>query len=200
MLGKLICKIRKDKKINGAELAKNANIDTGHLSHIERETRTPSHKTLKLICDSLSVPYSPLFQTYDISLSDEQNDYEAQNHIIYDKIPVFDNLVKFTNVPKNFFDSTFALKNTDNSMSSKIDENDYIFVRQNVPLSNKDIGLFLIDNKFIIRKFIIRKNDISLRPENKDFEETVVTNDSNFFIVGKVIGKCDSSFENFVEF
>ena len=184
MLGKLICKIRKDKKINGAELAKNANIDTGHLSHIERETRT----------------YSPLFQTYDISLSDEQNDYEAQNHIIYDKIPVFDNLVKFTNVPKNFFDSTFALKNTDNSMSSKIDENDYIFVRQNVPLSNKDIGLFLIDNKFIIRKFIIRKNDISLRPENKDFEETVVTNDSNFFIVGKIIGKCDSSFENFVEF
>ena len=63
MLGKLILKIRKDKKLTGSDLAKSSNIDTGHLSHIERGERTPSHKTLKLICDTLDVPYSPLLQT-----------------------------------------------------------------------------------------------------------------------------------------
>ncbi len=139
MLGKLILKIRKDKKITGMELAKKSNIDTGHLSHIEKETRVPSHKTLKLICDALDIPYSPLFMTYDTSLSDEQNEYEAQNHIIYDKIPVFNNLETFTSVPKEFYDATFSVKSFDNSMEPKIEDSDYIFVRQNIPLSNKDI-------------------------------------------------------------
>lgn len=61
-------------------------------------------------------------------------------------------------------------------------------------------GLFLVDNKLIIRKFIVRKNDISLRAENKSYDEIIVTKDSTFFIVGKIIGKCDSMFENFVNF
>ena len=61
-------------------------------------------------------------------------------------------------------------------------------------------GIFFVDNKLIIRKFIVRKNDISLRAENKSYDEIIVTKDSDFFIVGKVIGKCDNSFENFVVF
>lgn len=141
MLGKLISKIRKDKNITGIELAKKSNIDTGHLSHIEREKRIPSHKTLKLICDALEIPYSPIFQTYDIDLTDEQNEYEAQNHIIYDMVPVFNDIEKFTNVPKSFCDATFSIKNFDDSMEPKIEGSDYVFVRQSVPLSNKDIRI-----------------------------------------------------------
>lgn len=200
MIGDLILKISKNKHVSGVEIAKKANIDTGHLSHIEKNKRTPSHKTLKLICDALEIPYTPISQLYDISLTEEQKEYEAQNHIICDKIPVFNNIEKFTSVPKNFFDATFSLKNPDNSMFPKIELNDYIFVQQNIPLSNKDIGIFLVDDKIEIRKFIVRKNDISLRAENKDYDDIIVKKDSNFYIIGKVIGKCDNNFENFVEF
>lgn len=200
MLGKLILKIRKDKNLTGSELAKSSNIDTGHLSHIERGERTPSHKTLKLICDTLDVPYSPLLQTYDINLTEEQKEYEIQNHIMYDKIPVFDNFVKYTKLPIGLFNSSFAIKSIDDSMEPKIGTEDYIFIQQNAPLSNKDIGIFFINNEFIIRKFIIRKKDISLRPENKNYDEIQVNKDSDFYIIGKVLGKSDKSFTDFVEF
>ena len=39
MLGKLIAKIRKDKRISKAMLAREAHIDTGHISHIEKGDR-----------------------------------------------------------------------------------------------------------------------------------------------------------------
>ena len=119
---------------------------------------------------------------------------------MYDKIPVFDNFVKYTKLPIGLFNSSFAIKSIDDSMEPKIGTEDYIFIQQNAPLSNKDIGIFFINNEFIIRKFIIRKKDISLRPENKNYDEIQVNKDSDFYIIGKVLGKSDKSFTDFVEF
>ena len=104
---------------------------------------------------------------------------------MYDKIPVFDNFVKYTKLPIGLFNSSFAIKSIDDSMEPKIGTEDYIFIQQNAPLSNKDIGIFFINNEFIIRKFIIRKKDISLRPENKNYDEIQVNKDSDFYIIGK---------------
>ena len=42
MIGDLIAKIRKDKKISKTDLAKATNINIGHLSHIEYGERNPS--------------------------------------------------------------------------------------------------------------------------------------------------------------
>ena len=56
MIGSVIAKIRKDKNISKTDLAKITNIDIGHLTHIEKEERNPSHKTLKAICSALEVP------------------------------------------------------------------------------------------------------------------------------------------------
>ena len=65
MIGSVIAKIRKDKNMSKTDLAKMTNIDIGHLTHIEKEERNPSHKALRAICNSLDVPVQPIMNTYD---------------------------------------------------------------------------------------------------------------------------------------
>ena len=46
MLGHMIEYIRKEKKLTKAGIAKGTNINTGHLTHIEKGERNPSIKKL----------------------------------------------------------------------------------------------------------------------------------------------------------
>ena len=85
-------------------------------------------------------------------------------------------------------------------MTPKIGVDDYMYIELYSPLSNKDIGLFYYDDKMIVRKFIIRKNDIVLRAENSSFEDIIVNKDSNFYILGKVIGKNTSKMNKYTPF
>ncbi len=45
----MIAYIRKEKKLTKAGVAQGTNINTGHLTHIEKGERNPSHKVLKKI-------------------------------------------------------------------------------------------------------------------------------------------------------
>ncbi len=191
MIGDMLSKIREDKNASKTNIAKETNINVGHLTHIEKGERNPSHKALKALCDSLKVPYQPLMYTYDKKLTQEQLDYEVVNHIKYDSIPMFDNLTGFAKVPQEYASSSICLKVKDNSMAPKFVQDDYVFVEFNTPLNNKDFGLFEYHGEYIIRKFIVRKNDLVLRAEKDEIEDIVVTSKDNFYIIGKVLGKVE---------
>lgn len=61
MIGNMLAKARKDKGMTKTDLAKVTDINIGHLTHIEKGERNPSHKALKVICkairNSLSTTY-----------------------------------------------------------------------------------------------------------------------------------------------
>ncbi len=189
MIGDMLSKIREDKKISKTNLANATNINVGHLTHIEKSERNPSHKSLKSLCDALEVPYQPLMYTYDKKLTEEQLDYEVVNHIKYDSIPMYDNLVGFATVPKEYASASMCLKVQDDSMAPKFEKDSYVFIELNTPLSNKDVGLFEYNGQYIIRKFIKRKNDLVLRAEKTDIEDIILTSKDTFYIIGKVLGK-----------
>ncbi len=188
MIGNLIERIRKDKKIQKTELSKFTNINIGHLSHLEKGERNPSHKALKSLCMALKVPYQPLMYTYDKNLTQEQKDYNAPLHIKYDGIPIFSSIDGFAPCNEEMQNATFVLKINNDDMSPRFKENSFIYVEMNTPLNNKDIGIFEYKDKIIIRKFIIRRNDLVLRADKEDVEDIIVTKDSNFNIIGKVLG------------
>ena len=50
MIGDMIAKVRKEKGMTKTELARLTDINIGHLTHIEKGERNPSHKALKNIC------------------------------------------------------------------------------------------------------------------------------------------------------
>ena len=188
MIGDMIARIRKEKRVSKTDLANETNINIGHLTHIEKGERNPSHKALRSICKALEVPYQPLMYTYDKELSDDQEFYKAPNHISYNQVLAVDSVHSFMECPANLPSASIAIKIPDNSMEPKLPKDVYAFVELNSPLNNRDIGVFEYDGKILIRRFIVRRDKLVLRAENKDVEEISIYDNDHFNIIGKIIG------------
>ncbi len=188
MIGRIIAHVRESKKMSKTELAKATKIDVGHITHIEKEERNPSHSALRAICDALKIPYEPMMHTYDKDLTEEQKSYNVEKHINYDLVPIFGSIEGFSKCPEGLFDTSFVFRAFDDTMSPRFEKGDYLYTSFNTPLDNKDIGLFLYEEKLIVRKFIVRKTDLVLRAESKDIKDIILTKDSDFYIVGKILG------------
>lgn len=187
MIGDMIARIRKEKNMTKTELAEKTNINIGHLTHIEKGERSPSYKALKAICKALDVPYQPTLYTIDKSIDETHKEYKIINHISYQNVPAV-NVENFIPCPASMGNASMAIKINDDSMEPKLKKDSYAYIAINTPLENKDLGLFFYQNKLLVRRFIIRKDDIALRAEKKEIEDICVTKDDNFCIIGKILG------------
>ena len=84
--------------------------------------------------------------------------------------------------------ASMAIKINDDSMEPKLKKDTYAYIEFNTPLDNRDIGLFSYNNKLLIRKFIIRKDGVVLRAEDKEIPDICLDPKEEFYIVGKVVG------------
>ena len=187
MLGYLLSKIRTDRKMSKTRLSKLTNINIGHLSHIEKGERVPSHKALREISKALDIPYKNLMHADDHDLTDDQIKYGAANHVLYNKIPIFGSLLGFTKCDFDTSNADFAIFINDESMSPKFALGSFVLVEQNAPLSNRDYGVFMYNDKILIRRFIIRKNDLVLRAEDPNISDIILVNSDNFYIIGRIL-------------
>lgn len=187
MLGSMISKIRNDKGITKVALSKKTKINIGHLTHIEKGERNPSHKALRNICKALQVPYQNLMNMYDKDLIEDELRYKAINHISYNSVIAVNSFSDFIECPYTITNASMAFKINDNSMEPKFEKDSYAFLELNTPLINREIGLFKYNNEFLVRRLIIRKDKLILRPENKNYPEIDLSEDDNFTIIGKVI-------------
>ncbi|MBP3256036.1 MAG: LexA family transcriptional regulator [Clostridia bacterium] len=187
MLGSMIEKIRKDKNITKVELSKRTKINIGHITHIEKGERNPSHKALKSISKALDVPYQNLMNCYDKELQITQKRNNLLDHISYSKIPAVDSISELIDVPSEIQTASFALKVQDDSMAPYLKKDTYAYVELCSPLKNKEVGLFEYDGEFLIRRFIVRKDIITLKPDNKNYDDVYVLPEQDFTIVGKIL-------------
>lgn len=188
MIGDMIARVRKEKKMSKTELADLANINIGHLTHIEKGERNPSHKVLRNICKALDIPYQPLMYTYDRFLSDDEEFYRAPYHVAYNKVLAVQSMDSFIDCPSSVPGASLAVKIPDKAMEPKLMEGVYAYVELNAPLNNRDIGIFDFNHQIYIRRFIVRRDKLILRADNKDFEEISIYEDDAFNIIGKIIG------------
>lgn len=187
MIGDMITKVRKEKKMTKTELANLAKINVGHLTHIEKGERNPSHKTLKNICSALNIPYQQLMYTYDKKISETQENYGSIKYISYNKVLSVDLLSGFVDCPPNASSASLCIKIPDNSMEPKFKKDSYVFIEFNSLLDNKDIGLFSLNKNILIRSFLNKKDKIILKPLNKNEEEIIINKMDDFYIIGKVL-------------
>lgn len=188
MIGELISRIRNEKNVTKTELARRTNINIGHLVHIEKEERNPSHRALRSICRALEIPCQPLMYTYDKIFTEEQKNNKMPEHISYNKILAVDSLDSFMECPVDFPTAALALKVTDDSMAPRLEKGVFAFIELNSPLENKDIGLFEYDGKIIMRRYVIRKDSLVLRADNKEFTDIPINDKTEYTIIGKVLG------------
>lgn len=189
MLGRLLSYIRRERNLKQTDISEKSKINLAHISHIERGERLPSRSVLYDLTKTLELPYKNFLSVYDVELIQSQKLYEIEKHIIYDKIPVFSNLIDFVEVDEKTDRADFVILMTDESMETKFQEGQSLFIERNAPLDHKDIGVFYYNNEIIVRRFLIRKSYMVLRPENKNFEDIIVKKDDNFKIIGKVLNK-----------
>ena len=189
MIGDMISKVRKEKGITKTELARLTDINIGHLTHIEKGERNPSHKALKNICKALDIPYQQLMYTYDKTVSEEQEQYNLIDHISYNKVIAIDKIGGFIECPSTVPSSCVAVKITDDSMEPTLKKNTYVFLEFNSLLNNKDIGLFSVNKMTLVRRFYNKKGKITLKADNKEVEDITLTTDDEFFIIGKILTK-----------
>lgn len=187
MLGNMISKIRNDKNITKVELAKRTKINIGHLTHIEKGERNPSHKALKNICEALKVPYQTLMYMYDRYVTEDEKRYKLFDHVSYNKVVAVNSIDDFIECPHTVPNASMAFKIVDGSMEPKLKKGTYAFLELNAPLINRDFGLFKYDGKFLVRRFIIRQDKLILRPENKNYPEIDLSENDDFTIIGRVI-------------
>ncbi len=186
MLGSLLNKARKDKGITKAHVSRTTGINIGHLTHIEKGERNPSHKALKSICKALDIPYMPASYTYDRFISEDQTRYKLLKHISYDRVPCVDSITDFIPCPTSATCASIAVKVKDDSMENTLLKDSYVFVEFNANLNNKDIGIFSYNNEILIKRFVIRKDKLILRSDNKAYADIDIDENSDFTIIGRV--------------
>ncbi len=189
MIGGMLAKARKAKGMTKTELARLTDINIGHLTHIEKGERNPSHKALKNICKALDIPYQQLMYTYDKTINEEQESYNVVKHISYDKILAVNSIDSFIDCPSDMPSAAIALKMPDDSMNKSFEKGSYIFIEFNSPLISKDYGLFNYNDQILIRRFYDKRGKITLKAENPECKDIQVSNTDNFYIIGKVLIK-----------
>lgn len=186
MLGSLIERIRKEKGISKTQLAKETGVNIGHLTHIEKGTRKPSHKALKSIASSLGVPCQPLFYTFDKELDEKQIEYDYIDHVSYHQIPAISEIDAYIDCPANFASASFAYKVPDSAMSPAIKENSYAFIEVNGLVNHKEVGLFQVNGEFFIRKLFYKRGQFVLKANDRNFKDIAISDSDDFQIIGKV--------------
>lgn len=186
MIGHLIAKIRKEKGITKTQLAYDADINVGHLTHIEKGERNPSHKALRLICYHLGIPYEPMSHWYDRKLTEEQEEYGYINHITYNTIPAISKIDEYIECPAGYPNASFAYKVPDNGMEPLVKKDSYAYVEVGGLVDNKHIGLFKLNDEYLIRRLIYKNGKFVLRPDNKSYKDITVNNKDSFQIIGRI--------------
>lgn len=189
MIGDMLAKIRKEKGMTKTELASLTGINIGHLTHIEKGERNPSHKALRNICKALEIPYQQLMYTYDKQLSEDQETYNFIKNIAYDKVLAVDSINSFIDCPASMPSASLAVKVNDSSLEPKYSKGDYVFVEFNSPLANGDLALVCLNDSIFIKKYSNKEGRIVLSSLDKTIEKITVKPDDRFYIIGKVLGK-----------
>ena len=108
------------------------------------------------------------------------------NHLSYNKVLAIDSYSNFIDCPADIPYASLAIKIQDDVMDPTVAKDSYVFLEMNVPLKNKDIGLFKYNGNFYVRRFIIRKDALVLRADNKKYSDIWLSENTDLYIVGKV--------------
>lgn len=189
MIGDMLAKIRKEKGMTKTELANLTGINIGHLTHIEKGERNPSHKALRNICKALNIPYQQLMYTYDKQLNEDQENYNYVSHVAYDKVLAINDINSFIDCPPTMPGASLAVKVNDTSLEPKYSKGDFVFIEFNVPLTNNEITLCSLNGKVMLKKYTNKEGKITLSSPDKTIAKITVKPEDKFYIIGKVLGK-----------
>lgn len=186
MLGSLLTRIRKEKGLSKTTLADMTKINVGHLTHIEKGERKPSPAALRDICKALGVPYLPVSYAYDKELNEDHKRFNLIETILYDKVPLVNNIEDMITCPSEFPNASLAFVMKDDSMKSSAPKGSTLFLEYNTIPLHRELGLFIYEGKYLVRRIVYRKNKVVLKSDNFLSKDITIDDNSKFTIIGKI--------------
>lgn len=87
------------------------------------------------------------------------------------------------------FDADYVVPVNGNSMEPEYHDGDYIFIESTVNVSDGEIGVFEYYGDTYVKQLILEDDHAYLHSLNKKFKDMKVDADSDFRVLGKVIGR-----------
>ena len=101
-------------------------------------------------------------------------------------VPAISKIDFYIGCPAEYSKASFAYKMPDTSMEPIIKCNSYVFIEVNGVVKNKEIGFFRLNNTFLIRRLIYKKNNFILKSNDRKIKDIVILDSDDFQIIGKV--------------
>ena len=183
-------------------LSKALNVSPLDILGIDKPKESTAKAILDNVFDELKEKRQLKVVEYAKSELDDQNkvveisDYQAEK-----EYPYYDDAVsagtgqyigtsqKETIILPVDFDADFVVPVYGDSMEPDYHDGDYIFVKLSVDLSDGDIGVFELYGDTYVKQLVIEDDHAYLHSLNKKYKDMLVDADSDFRIIGKVVGR-----------
>lgn len=189
-------------KIKIDSLLPKKDFSISEISKLEQgERKSPNPILLSKLCKIYGINDVNLFRNIGFLCKEDQKEIELYDKITH--INIFDNIVdamdslvsentksaRFLLFDKEFIDNSFNLvglflKNED--IPDELLNTEWVFINKGAEVSNGEIGVFLYQDKYLIRKKVI-STDGGVTLIGKDNEITVVRNVTQYKELGKII-------------
>jgi repressor LexA len=82
----------------------------------------------------------------------------------------------------------FGIRIKGDSMEPTINDESIVFVRKQPELLNGQIGVFMIDDEAVCKRFYRKGNSVTLKSDNAAYQDIEIKEYQRFYIAGKVLG------------
>lgn len=183
-------RLREQKGLTQAELAKELNLSSSAIGMYETSKREPSYTILQTIADYFNVRIQTL-------INNNSNPFivpvlgRVQAGIPLEAI---EDIIDYEEIPNEMAKQGeyFGLQIKGDSMSPRFQEGDVVIVRKQASIDNDDIAIMLVNgNDATIKKIKKDKNGIALIPLNPNYQIKYYSNaeivDLPVTCIGKVV-------------
>lgn len=87
------------------------------------------------------------------------------------------------------FEADFVCPVSGDSMEPEYHDGDYVFVKLSYDITDGDIGVFILDGDAYIKELRVDEEGAFLHSLNPQYRDKPITPESNFRIVGEVVGR-----------
>lgn len=191
--------LRKQLKLSQQALADKLNITKSAVSMYENGVRQPKFDVLRDLCEIFKVDMNYLMGHSNIKRENFEVESSIDKFENVSMIPLYSSIsAGFGRIDTDFIDfipaivrgdekSYFAFKVKGDSMYPRIPNNSTIIIKQNVIISNNDIGAFRLNGENFVKQKKINGNKLILHSLNDDYEDIIVSAYDEFDEYGKVV-------------
>lgn len=191
-VGDIIKKLRKERKMTQAQLAKKLGVAPTAVSAWERNENRPLMDKLSILAELFEISLTRFFDSEELGTNDSFDILRlpvVSNFNFKNETLTYEKISSHEPVPREWLNGDakyFYFKPQDDSMSgAKIHKDDLLLIRKQSDANNAEIALVLIKGEIFLRRFYKNGKLLVLQSENSSYPPIFIPS-AKANIIGKL--------------